>query len=130
MGQKETLLAYARRKFGSEPDYPWAGESEHAVLRHADSGKWYALFMRLPGKRLGFNGPSYLNIINLKADPMVILALLDHPAVLPAYHMNKTHWVTIILDGRFPDDELQELLESSHVLTGSRRRQVSRTDTD
>lgn len=116
MGQKEKLLTHARKNFGSEPDYPWADEPEYAVLRHADSGKWYALLMRLPARRLGVEG-TVLDVVNLKADPMVILSLLDHPSALPGYHMNKTHWITIILDGLFPDEELLSLLESSHALT-------------
>ena len=36
---------------------------------------------------------------------------------LPAYHMNKKHWITLVLDGGFPDDELYGLIDESHGLT-------------
>lgn len=31
--------------------------------------------------------------------------------------MNKKHWITIVLDGEFPDDELYALIDESHGLT-------------
>ncbi|MFB9995042.1 MmcQ/YjbR family DNA-binding protein [Deinococcus oregonensis] len=39
-----------------------------------------------------------------------------HPAIVPGYHLNKRHWVTVTLDGSVPDDLLQELLAGSHAL--------------
>ena len=117
MGQKENLLVYIRSRFGTEPDYPWGEESDYAVLRHADTGKWYAVLMRLPAVRLGLSGKEKVEVINLKSDPMLILALLDHPAVFPGYHMNKKHWISIMLNGIFPDAELFPLVDFSHHLT-------------
>nr|WP_227989346.1 MmcQ/YjbR family DNA-binding protein [Morganella morganii] len=37
--------------------------------------------------------------------------------VYPAYHMNKEHWVTIILDGKFNSGELKSLIDDSYRLT-------------
>ncbi len=31
--------------------------------------------------------------------------------------MNKTHWITITLDGKFPDEDLKDLIEHSYQLT-------------
>ena len=39
-----------------------------------------------------------------------------HPAIVPGYHLNKRHWVTVTLDGSVPDDLVQELLAGSHAL--------------
>jgi predicted DNA-binding protein (MmcQ/YjbR family) len=36
---------------------------------------------------------------------------------LPAYHMNKEHWVSVILSGPLSADEIHELLADSHELT-------------
>ena len=41
--------------------------------------------------------------VNLKCDPEQALMLRDvFPSVLPGYHMNKTHWNTVLLDGSIP----------------------------
>ena len=39
-----------------------------------------------------------------------------HDAIVPGYHLNKRHWVTLTLDGRLPGDLLHELLAGSHAL--------------
>lgn len=55
--------------------------------------------------------------VNLKCDPDQAFALRDiFAAVLPAYHMNKTHWNTVLLDGTVPDNELQRMIDHSYGL--------------
>ena len=34
-------------------------------------------------------------------------------AVQPGYHMNKKHWITVVLDGSVPVGELARLIEQS-----------------
>lgn len=55
--------------------------------------------------------------MNLKCDPHEALALRDiFPAVRPGYHMNKTHWNTIILDGSIPASEIRRMIDNSYRL--------------
>ena len=42
---------------------------------------------------------------------------LGQPGILPGYHMNKNHWLTVLLDGTAADDVIKELLEISWELT-------------
>ncbi|WP_265492644.1 MmcQ/YjbR family DNA-binding protein [Klebsiella pneumoniae] len=37
--------------------------------------------------------------------------------ILPAYHMNKEHWVSVVLAGPVTPSEIHELLAESHELT-------------
>ena len=46
-------------------------------------------------------------------------ALYD--GVLPAYHMNKTHWNSVILDGTVPDEEVRSMIARSYDLAGGKR---------
>lgn len=39
-----------------------------------------------------------------------------YPAVQPAYHQNKEHWNTILLDGSIPEDELRRMISESYSL--------------
>lgn len=37
--------------------------------------------------------------------------------VVPAYHLNKTHWNSIILDGTVPDEDCRNMILESYELT-------------
>ncbi len=55
--------------------------------------------------------------INLKCDPEQALILRDvFDAVLPGYHMNKTHWNTVLLDGSVPVGEIERMIDHSYAL--------------
>jgi predicted DNA-binding protein (MmcQ/YjbR family) len=55
--------------------------------------------------------------INLKCDPQLAIELREeYNCVLPGYHMNKTHWNTIIIDGSIQDLKLREWIELSYRL--------------
>ena len=58
-----------------------------------------------------------LDILNLKCDPVLIASLRGTPGLLPAYHMNKEHWITAVLDGSAPDAQIQTLLAMSYDMT-------------
>ena len=55
--------------------------------------------------------------INVKCDPGQALMLRDiFPSVLPGYHMNKTHWNTVLLDGSVPPGEVERMIDMSYGL--------------
>jgi len=59
--------------------------------------------------------------INLKCDPDDALALrAEHPAIIPAWHMNKKHWNSLILDGNLPNELVSELIDHSYDLVVSK----------
>lgn len=118
---RQSVLDFAADRYGTEPDYPWASLPRYAVLRHGNNKKWYALIMDLPRERLGLGGEGNIDILNLKCDPVLIGSLRLEPGFLPAYHMNRTSWITILLDGTVESERIFPLLEMSFDLTASRR---------
>lgn len=55
--------------------------------------------------------------INLKCDPMLSEALRqEYKAITPGYHMNKTHWNTIAIDGSINKEKLLFLIDLSYDL--------------
>ncbi len=55
--------------------------------------------------------------MNLKCDPDEALFLRDtFAAVVPGYHMNKTHWNTVMLDGSIPRGEIERMIDRSYAL--------------
>ena len=56
--------------------------------------------------------------INLKAEPLKADFWKDaFPAVIPGWHMNKRHWISVILDGSMDDADIRMLIEDSYRLT-------------
>lgn len=98
-------------------DYPWEDSPEYTVFRHADNRKWFALITQIKYSTFGVDRPGLVNIINLKSDPDLIEDLLHEPGILPAYHMNKRHWITILLDDSCPASQIQNLIDLSYRLT-------------
>jgi len=118
---REALLRWAGERYGSEPEYPWEGDPDSAVLRRADSGKWYALFMKVSGSRLHLSEEGPFDIMNVKTGPMLAGSLLREEGILPAYHMNKEHWVTVLLERARPE-LARELMEMSYDSVGGKRK--------
>jgi predicted DNA-binding protein (MmcQ/YjbR family) len=55
--------------------------------------------------------------VSLKCDPNLAELLRDkYESVLPGYHLNKKHWITIILTGQLSDDEVRDLIRHSFEL--------------
>ncbi|MBQ9301780.1 methylated-DNA--[protein]-cysteine S-methyltransferase [Butyrivibrio sp.] len=58
----------------------------------------------------------YINI-NLKVDPdWRDLWRKAYDSVIPAYHQNKEHWNTVILNGTIPDEEIKRMIGHSYDL--------------
>ncbi len=54
---------------------------------------------------------------NIKLKPEQSSALREsHPCVTPGYHMNKTHWNTILIDGSVSSTMLKAWIDDSYAL--------------
>ena len=104
--------------YGVEPECPWARWPEHAVFRHPENRKWFGILMRVPSSTLGLSEDGGVDILNVKIDPDDGAMLRSADFILPAYHMNKENWVSILIEGGIEDEMLAYLLETSHRLTG------------
>ncbi len=117
MINRDEILAYVRQKYGTQPDHPWLNHPDYAVLRHEGSGKWYGVIMNVPNAKLGLLGEGDAKVLNLKCDPVTNSLLRGQHGILPAYHMNKEHWITVVLDSPFPKEEVYNLIDMSFRLT-------------
>ena len=115
----DATAAFAAALDGATADRPFQ-KDDATVLRHKDSRKWFGLCMRIKGESIGLNGT--VEIVNLKCDPdLSPLIRQQYKSALPAYHMSKVHWITVVLGGDVPDDELKKLILHSFALTDTKR---------
>lgn len=119
---KDELIAYVLEQYGTEPEYLWESAPNTFVLRHRENRKWYAVVMDVRRDRLGFPGEDIVYLMDVKTGPLLDGSYLGKNGVIPAYHMNKTHWLGVLLDGSAADETVTELLDLSYAQTQSRKR--------
>ena len=120
---REIVFAYIKKKYKTSPEYPWAKYDSNAVFRHSDNKKWFALTMSVAKDKLGLSGGGYVDVINLKIDDRMFRDILvQEEGILPAYHMNKEHWITVLLDGTVEENKVYDLIDVSFAATASKKR--------
>ncbi|MCI8637894.1 MAG: MmcQ protein [Coprococcus sp.] len=120
MTMYQKLFDHIKKKYKTSPEYPWKKYDSNAVFRHADNNKWFALVMDVQRNKLGLSGTEYVTVVNLKVDDMFFRdMILREEGIMPAYHMNKFHWVSVMLDGTVPEEKVYDLLEMSYLATAS-----------
>ncbi|TFD74415.1 MmcQ/YjbR family DNA-binding protein [Cryobacterium fucosi] len=81
---------------------------ETSVFKTIGNGKIFAL-TALAGEPL---------TVSLKCDPEESRALREEfpEQITPGYHLNKKHWITVVLGGQVEDALVEQLLRDSHAL--------------
>ncbi len=117
---RQTVFDYIKEKYSTLPEYPWRKYDGNAVFRHSDNKKWFALVMGVEKRKLGLSGSGNIDVINLKLDDMFFRdIIMRDEGIMPAYHMNKLHWITVLLDGTVPEKRIFDLIDMSFLATAS-----------
>ncbi len=67
--------------------------------------------------------------INLKADPKTVNKLIEeYSSILPGYHMNKKHWITVDLENFKSDKSLKTLIMDSYNLVITKMTKKEKTE--
>ncbi|MDR2712852.1 MAG: MmcQ/YjbR family DNA-binding protein [Clostridiales bacterium] len=117
MIERKEIFAHAKDKYNTEPDYPRARNPNYAILRHRASRKWFCAVVDITEDKLGIVGKKLIDILLLKCDPILIDSLRNEAGIYPAYHMNKEHWISVLLDGSYPKERIFALIDLSYELT-------------
>ena len=118
---KQQFLEYCLNTYGTSPDYPFDEDFETAVLRHEDNRKWYALVMQVSRRKFGFDNDEVIDVVNLKLPTEMFGSFGAPEGVYPAYHMNKLHWISVLLPDT-PDEVVQFLSRVSFEATKDKRK--------
>ena len=119
---KQDFFEYCINTYGASPDYPFDEDFETAVFRHTDNRKWYALVMRVSRRKFGFESDEIVDVVNLKLPIEMFGSFGAADGVYPAYHMNKLHWISVLLSDA-TEDVIAFLVNASFEAT---RRNIKR----
>lgn len=118
--KREEIYEYVKKQYGTVPEYLWKESPESAVLRHPN-GKWYAVLMQVEKSKLGLEGDTKVDIIDVKCDPDMVGLLTETYGFLPGYHMNKKYWITMLLDGTVSEAKILDFLDMSYDLIDGKK---------
>ncbi|WP_202108544.1 MmcQ/YjbR family DNA-binding protein [Succinivibrio dextrinosolvens] len=128
--QSNRLTYSIEIKYQEKPDYPFAKLPTYGVFRYPANRKWYALIMNLKRSLVdkectGRQKDEIVEVVNLKIDENSEQELLKIKGVFPGYHMNRAHWISIILDESLEDDFILELIDKSREFAVGKRVRLS-----
>lgn len=115
---RQQILQYVKEKYGTVSERLWLKYPGYEVLRHSDNGKWYGVIMDIPESKIGLKGDKIIDILVLKGAPDDIVHICETEGFAPAYHMNKKHWFSVILDDVKDNGTIFGMLENSYNITG------------
>ena len=109
---REEAMAFGLSLPGTFADAPFHDDN-WTLVRRRDNRRAFLWVYRREGQLF----------MNVKVEPeMGVVWRGAYDAVLPAYHMNKEHWITVRLDDSLPGDFPAMLIERSYLLTGPKKR--------
>ena len=118
---KQEFLEYCLNTYDTAPDYPFDDWMESAVFRHADNKKWYAIALRVSRHKFGFDSDEVIDVVNLKLPTEMHGSFSAADGVYPAYHMNKLHWISVLLPDA-SDDVVKFLTNASFEATKNKKK--------
>lgn len=89
------------------------------------------LVFKVGSKLFGLMDIDKSNFINLKSDPEKAIQLREEFSdIVPGYHMNKTHWNTVYLNGSLTDKLIKELIDDSYQLVYNKLTRKEKAEID
>ena len=86
----------------------FSDDFDSGSMKDSNNIMWFALLMNV-------YEILYLNVKTIPSYSDILRNTYDY--IIPAYHMNKEHWNTIIVDGNVDETLVKELIEQSYQLT-------------
>lgn len=107
MKNREEIISYCRTFKNVYEDQPFH-DPNWTVMRHKENKKVFAWIFEREGHMW----------INVKCSPdWRDFWRRVYKSVIPAYHLNKVHWNSIIMDGTVPEVEVKRMIGESYDLT-------------
>ncbi len=78
--------------------------------------QYYAIMMKVSRRKFGINSDEVIDVVNLKQPLEMFGSFGKADGVYPAYHMNKLHWISVLLPDA-PNDVVEFLTNASFEAT-------------
>ena len=111
------VIDYCNNKYGGNHVNPFKKYPDILAMVN-EKNKWYALLLDVEYNKLNKNIDitTKVKILNLKYPTDNISDIIDNQNIFPAYHMNKKHWISVVLDKNIKLETIKELIDISYSL--------------
>ncbi|MFD1175145.1 MmcQ/YjbR family DNA-binding protein [Paenibacillus puldeungensis] len=107
MKSRKEAIDYCLGLGNTYEDYPFR-DKNWTLMRQVENNKVFAWIFEKDDHTW----------INVKCEPGSLIFWRQlYTSVVPAFHLNKEHWNSIILDGSIPEKEIFEMIRQSYLLT-------------
>jgi len=112
--QSNRIAKLIQEKYKDDPIFKWEKFPGYGVFENKITKKWYAMILNIDHKKIDSKKTGEVEILNIKQNPDKIKELQKQDGFYPAYHMNKTNWITILLNDTIQDQELMDFISESY----------------
>lgn len=118
---KNDVTEHIFSEYGVKEEYLWAKFPDYCIFRRSDNQKWFAAFLpNISLEKLGLKSDEKVDLLNLKIDPdYKDFAVLDNKIIFSGWHMNKRHWISIVL-AKADEKQVKDLIFHSWQQTGKK----------
>ena len=108
------IKKYIKKKYKIDSVSLWADSPNYIVFRN-NKKKWFGIIMDVPYNKVYRNSDKdhIIDVMNVKLDPELITSIKNTKGFAEAYHMNKTHWVSIEIS-KVSNKKIKALIDMSY----------------
>lgn len=114
--QTNRITKLIKNKYNVDPEFLWEKFPGCGVFRNQKTNKWFGLIMNINKKKLNKEFDQEIEILNLNLGDETD-QYIDNKSIFGSYHMNKKHWVSVILDDLLNDEIIMNLIEISFKMS-------------
>ena len=120
---RQRLDRYVKEKYGIEPERLPFGHEDYSIYRHTDEGKWFAVLIVKPRHEFGLVGEGDSEVVSVKIrDPLLVDLLTQQPGYLRGYPSRRWNWLSVLLDGTVPFEDICRWLDESYAATAGKNK--------
>ena len=114
----ERLVNHVKATYGLAPAHPFKRHPEIIGFKVPEVDKLFGIILPVDYCQIDKTSSrtDQVLVLNLKGKPEHIVERIDNERFFPAYHMNKKHWFSLLLDAQTDWDQLTSLLAESYSL--------------
>ena len=123
---RQDVIDYIKEKYNVEPEYLWPKYPDYCAFRNPETKKRFVCWIANIWKKFVNAWEEWtIDVIDVKSDPNMIEYLRTQPWLRPWYHMNKKHWLTILLWPMSPKEDLiKSLIDISYKYSCKDRKKL------
>ncbi len=109
---------YILGTYEAATDHSFEGDPTVTIFRRLDNNQRFAATKNIGCRSVNAGNTGRIDILNVSVSPRLVATLREREGFRPAWRMNSNKWVTVLLDGTVPDDEIRSLIDEGYKNVG------------